>query len=186
VPGELQEVVRQYYNYYYKGSKAHTAAAPFLDILPSSLRSKLNLAIKRPLVEKLDVFKSCSMATIVAVIKKLEHVVSMPQELLIRQGNIGDRMFFVDAGFVDVYVETHNSDGRIETQWVAERGPGEHFGEAALQPHGTRVRNASVECRTFCELEVLTRESYYKLLDKHEDLSQNIRVHSTSVEIRQK
>ena len=52
VPTHLSKLVRAYHRYY-STSKAYAQTAPWLAQMPESLRMKLNLAIKRPLIEKI-------------------------------------------------------------------------------------------------------------------------------------
>jgi NADH dehydrogenase len=63
-----------------------------------------------------------------------------PGETVFRQGDIGDRIYIVLAGKVEVVRKSAAGD-RV----LAEVGPGEYFGEMALL--GSAPRNATVRCK---------------------------------------
>jgi NADH:ubiquinone reductase (H+-translocating) len=63
-----------------------------------------------------------------------------PGETVFRQGDIGDRIYIVLAGKVEVVRKTSGAE-RV----LAEVGPGEYFGEMALL--GSAPRNATVRCK---------------------------------------
>ena len=77
-------------------------------------------------------------------------------ELVFRQGELGDRMYIVMAGAVQVFRE---ADGK-ETL-LAELGFGETFGELAL--FDQRPRSASARAVGETELRVITQEEFMTL-----------------------
>jgi len=98
-------------------------------------------------------------------------------EIVVRQGEIGDCMFVVQEGQVEVIVER---DGR-ETSLVV-RGPGEFFGEMAIFER--EVRMATV--RAVGQARILTVDKKNFVRRMHEDPSLAYRlVQSMSQRIRQ-
>jgi flavin-dependent dehydrogenase len=81
-------------------------------------------------------------------------------EIIVRQGDIGECMYFIQSGNVEVI---HESDGR-EVR-LAELGQGEFFGEMALFEKG--VRSATV--RPLGEVRVLSVDKRLFLRKIHED-----------------
>jgi hypothetical protein len=77
--------------------------------------------------------------------------------VVIRQGELGDDLYVIDSGQVEVRV----SDGRT-TATVALRGPGECFGEIGLLHGG--VRSADIVAVTPVSLLKLGREAYLRYL----------------------
>jgi len=77
-------------------------------------------------------------------------------QVVFRQGQLGDRMYVVATGSVQVYRE----DRGVETV-LANIGPGETFGELALFDH--HPRSASARAIGDTELRVITHEEFLDL-----------------------
>jgi len=77
---------------------------------------------------------------------------------IIKQGDVGDELFLIGEGTVDVRVR----DGQIE-RWLATLRQGEFFGEAALITGDPR--NATVESREEVLLYVLGEKDFRAALD---------------------
>ncbi len=95
----------------------------------------------------------------------LENRVVRPSELVFREGDPADAFYIVGSGQVRVFVRHAN---RIERE-LSVRGPGEHFGEAALLAGAER--NANVESIGETRLMVLPKERFDRLLQDYPDLS---------------
>lgn len=78
-------------------------------------------------------------------------------EVIIRQGEIGDRCYFIKEGSAEV---TRVVDG--EVQWLATIGPGRCFGEDALIHDATR--NATITFTTTAVVMELSKVEFLKLL----------------------
>ncbi len=108
---------------------------------------------------KIPLFQGLSgkqLAAVDALVTTLD--VSSGSEL-IRQGELGREFVVVVNGEAEV-----RRDGEV----IAIRGPGTFFGETALlldQP-----RNASVVATTDMTIEVIDRQDFKRLLEKHPDL----------------
>jgi nitric-oxide synthase len=91
-------------------------------------------------------------------------VVEVPAgERILREGDVGDRMFVVQKGAVQVF--TTSFDG---SDLVLERlEAGQCFGEQALLPGGTGRRTASVRALEDCTLLELTREALAVALNEN-------------------
>ena len=79
---------------------------------------------------------------------------------IIREGESGDAMFVVLAGAVQVYTRDH--DGREIV--LARLGAGEHFGEQALLPGSTGLRNASVRAAEAVRLARVPKAAFEAIL----------------------
>ncbi len=90
-----------------------------------------------------------------------------PGEIIIRQGEVGDCMYVIQEGQVQVVIV---QDGREVC--LAVRGPGEFFGEMALFEH--QVRMANVRAMTL--VRVLTVDRKNLIHRVHEDPSLAYRI----------
>lgn len=80
---------------------------------------------------------------------------------VVRQGQYGDCLYIIKQGIADVYRAEHSAGA---SNWLAELGPGDCFGEDALI--NETVRNATVQMREDCTLMRLNKQDFYQLL-KH-------------------
>jgi len=81
-------------------------------------------------------------------------------EIIVRQGDVGECMYFIQSGKVEVFRESDGKDVKL-----AELGQGEFFGEMALFEKG--IRSATV--RPLGEVRVLSVEKRLFLRKIHED-----------------
>ena len=107
-------------------------------------------------LRELDMFRPLPIATIENLATRSEVVAVPATSEVIRQGDAGDRFFVIDDGVLDVFV-----DGRS----VAERHPGEHFGEIALLKDQPRM--ATVQARTDATLIALDRAEFLAAVGAH-------------------
>jgi glucose-6-phosphate 1-dehydrogenase len=86
-------------------------------------------------------------------------------EVLIQEGEVGAEMYFVVRGQVEAY----DKAGKV----LATRGEGDAFGELALLHHQPRA--ASVRAITPCDLVVLTKADFDRVLHDHPAFAAKIR-----------
>ncbi|KAL2644571.1 hypothetical protein R1flu_012158 [Riccia fluitans] len=102
-------------------------------------------------------------------------------EYIIRQGEEGNEMYFINSGQCEVLVESRSlaqpSRGRMEYA-VAERGPGQYIGEMELQKDdpGRKPprRNASIRAKTRVVALVLSRDKVMEVLSKNSEAAQSM------------
>jgi CRP-like cAMP-binding protein len=100
-------------------------------------------------------------------------------EVIIRQGEVGDCMFVVQEGEVEVYVPGSGPGGDVR---LAVRGPGELIGEMAVFER--EVRSANVRALGPARLLTLDKKNFMKRI--HEDPTLAFRIVETmSRRIRQ-
>lgn len=97
-----------------------------------------------------------------------------PQEVIVRQGDVGEELFVVLKGQVSVSA-THDGTSKVE---LSKIGPGEIFGEMAMLT-GAR-RTATVQAIEECELLAIGASAFRQLLAASDDLA--ARVHSLHIE----
>lgn len=102
---------------------------------------------------------------------RVQPVSAAAGDVLVREGERGDRMYLIDAGSVQVYAAGFDGTDVV----LARLGPGQWFGEQALLPWGTAHRNASVRALEPCQLLALSREGLMEALGPHSDLLRMLR-----------
>lgn len=107
---------------------------------------KSNLFFKVPPINVEDIFS------------RLIPKVVYARDVIIRQGEIGDRCYFIKEGEAEVVVRHDNQESTV----VARIGVGRCFGEDALV--NDAPRNASVIMRTDGVLMCLDKQDFYRLL----------------------
>ena len=93
-----------------------------------------------------------------------------PGTVIIREGDIGDEIFLLDEGTVDIHktltvVTSKQEFGTKERSFIRLTG-GDHcfFGELAL--FGTRERSASVQAVVTCKLMIIKADDFIKLFER--------------------
>jgi hypothetical protein len=111
--------------------------------------SPATLAVLRTL----EVFKALSAAEIEALASRMTSRTVSPGHTLVREGDVGNEMFFVLSGRLVVSKSIAPSVDKV----LARMGPGEFFGEMNL--FGGLQRSATVQAEAETELLVLDRET---------------------------
>ncbi len=108
-----------------------------------------------PLDVELGVVRSCPLFTMLGppvledVARALTRVEAPSGELIVREGDVGDEFFLVEAGELRVF---------IDGAYVRTLGPGDGFGEIALLHEG--IRTATVRSSSEVTLYVLQRAPF--------------------------
>ena len=155
IPRELQQRVRDYYDYLWEQRRVFDETSVLKD-LPPSLRTEVALFLKRDLIENVPLFQGAGAAFIREVALELESVVMTPGDTIIKAGERGRDMFFISRGTVEALAP----DGTL----FRTLSDGDFFGEIALfldQP-----RSATVRAVTYCDLYRLDKTMFDRTL-KH-------------------
>jgi CRP-like cAMP-binding protein len=94
-------------------------------------------------------------------------------EVVICQGDLGDAMYFVQSGTLDVVL----TDGEGHKKTVASLSPPDFFGERALL-NDDPLRSASIVAsanEAGCELYMLKRAAFLQIMEEHEDFAAEIK-----------
>lgn len=95
---------------------------------------------------------------------------ALPGQAIVREGDAGDRMFFVAGGSVQVLGRSFDGSEVV----LARLEPGAYFGEQALLAGGAARRNATVRALTHARLLVLTREGLLSVLEPGSPFAQQL------------
>jgi CRP-like cAMP-binding protein len=172
IPTALRARITAYFNYQWDTGTTPYHKSLFLR-LPAELSLELKLSLKRRLIEQTPLFVKCTPGTILALVRRLTSGSATPGEMVIHEGGVGDCMYFVTTGKLRV-LHSVGGGGRSDNGQrgagveLVELHSGSYFGELALL--GERIRSASVQALTFCELERLSYDDFDELLQAHDDL----------------
>ena len=95
----------------------------------------------------------------------LKPVVYSPGDYILRKGEVGKEMYFICRGQVEVL------DGN--GKGLATLGEGDYFGEMSLLL--SQVRNASIRATAPCDLFVLEKGDFDRVLKDHPDFASSLR-----------
>lgn len=109
---------------------------------------------------RVPLFRGLSKRQMTAVAKQVEHVDFAAGDVLVKEGEIGQRLLIVRAGTAGV---VRSGSGDASARRFATVGPGDVVGELSLIDG--KARTASVVADTPMDALVLYRTRFYKLLD---------------------
>jgi hypothetical protein len=163
LPSDLQGRVRDYYSYIWETRKS-ISTVTILDELPHTLAMEVLLFLNRAILEKVALFKNANEIFIREIVQLLRPLVFLPDDIIIRQGEFGDCMYFLATGDVEVVVNGTR---------VALLGQGSPFGETALI-QGEK-RNASIRALTYCDVYRLAKTDLDGLRSRYPDFDKQVR-----------
>ncbi|MBU6300747.1 MAG: cyclic nucleotide-binding domain-containing protein [Verrucomicrobia bacterium] len=164
-PRLLREKVHAYYDYI-REHKAGPRQESAFEALPESLRTEISLALHRRGLERVPLFQGLGEDFQREIVHLLEPRIFMPGDVIFREGDPGDALYFVSSGTLEVYSE---SDPSLDSIWLEE---GTHFGEIALAGNSARTR--SVRTTGFCELYKLGKDVFDLFLAKYPEFKAHI------------
>ncbi|MDF1780600.1 MAG: cyclic nucleotide-binding domain-containing protein [Alcanivoracaceae bacterium] len=106
------------------------------------------------LLRKMPVFAQLSKSQIEVLLGHMEEVIFPAGSALFEEGDHGDRLYYIIAGFLEVVKAAGTSQART----LASMGPGESLGEMAIIDE--LPRSATVAARSEVHALVLTREAF--------------------------
>ncbi|KAG0723922.1 Potassium/sodium hyperpolarization-activated cyclic nucleotide-gated channel 4 [Chionoecetes opilio] len=111
----------------------------------------------RALVASVPFFANADARFVTDVVTKLRYEVYQPGDIIIKEGTIGNKMYFIQEGIVDIVM----SNGDVATSL----SDGSYFGEICLLTNARRT--ASVRAETYCNLFSLSVEHFNTVLDSY-------------------
>ena len=136
-------------------------------------RIKSNVAVHETSViceflREFPAFADLTPTTLTQVADQMMVEEAAPQEMVIRQGDAGDKFYLIRGGRVKVIVD----DGQ-EKKEVAELNEGSYFGETALMTDAPR--NASIMAMEPCVFYTLGKDDFRAVLDKSATFEEELR-----------
>jgi len=163
VPPALRLQVRAYYRYLWESHHGYDDSL-VLETLPQKLRAEVALFLNAEIIEKVPLLKGAEKELLQDIVLELKTIVALPEEKIFRVGEIGECMYFIQKGTVDILSK--------EGQVLATLSDGAFFGEAALLT--SSPRNATVRATSYCDLHVLKRSSFEKVLGRYPDFRRHV------------
>jgi glucose-6-phosphate 1-dehydrogenase len=120
--------------------------------------------INRAVLERVPMFQDTSSVFLHGLALVLKPVVYVAGDYVVKKGDPGSEMYFIARGEVDVV----NGEGRV----VRVLGEGNFFGETSLIT--SEPRSAHVRARTQCDLFVLEKSDFVKVLKDHPKFARSI------------
>lgn len=151
-----------------------------LDILKDSgmslaLRQQIAIYLFKDYLQKIPFFQLATDAVLGMICMQLQQVIYMPDDYIIREGDIGKELFMIVKGIVRVMPPVNepqpSSDGTdapgggVEASPAPKKillGEGDFFGEIGVVMEVERTRSVKAEC--MAELCILMREGFEKIL----------------------
>jgi voltage-gated potassium channel len=162
VPASLRNEVFDFYEHRLQ-AMMNDEEERILGELPPGLKGEVQIYLNIAPLSRTELFRNCSEACLRDASLNLARRIVNPNEQVIKQGDIGREMYIIGHGKVRV---------SIQGQVIASLGKSQSFGEAALIKE--EPRSADVIAETYCDLYILTKEIFEKLLVSHSDLRSNV------------
>uniref|UniRef100_A0A5K3ES66 Cyclic nucleotide-binding domain-containing protein n=1 Tax=Mesocestoides corti TaxID=53468 RepID=A0A5K3ES66_MESCO len=155
LPRALRQRIADYYEHRYQGKMFDEAQ--ILQELSECLREQIINYNCRELVAAVPFFTYADQDFVSEMVANLKFEVFQPGDLIIKEGTIGTKMYFIQEGIVDIITK----DGEIATTL----SDGSYFGEICLLTNAKRV--ASVRAEVYSNLYSLDRDSFLTVLNNY-------------------
>eukprot|EP00753_Platysulcus_tardus_P008723 PLAT1623.1.p1 GENE.PLAT1623.1~~PLAT1623.1.p1 ORF type:complete len:869 (-),score=364.01 PLAT1623.1:83-2689(-) len=169
IPLELQSRIRSVYDYLWIHQKRGGVSFLFQEAdLSQSLRRELatHLASEYFNLHEVELFAGTSSDFQAAIVMRLRTSVFVPNDFVYRRADFGNEMYFLSSGQCDRLRDAAEGDDTAEEQLfkVGELHEGDFFGEVSILTDCPR--SESVRAQEWCELNVLSKEDLFDVLDR--------------------
>ncbi|XP_017483037.1 PREDICTED: potassium/sodium hyperpolarization-activated cyclic nucleotide-gated channel 3-like [Rhagoletis zephyria] len=155
LPRDLRIRIGDYFEHRYQGKFFNEEV--ILDELSERLREDVINYNCRALVASVPFFANADTDFVNSIVTKLKYEVYQPGDIIIKEGTIGNKMYFIQEGIVDIVM--------INGEVATSLSDGSYFGEICLLTNARRV--ASVRAETYCNLFSLSVEHFNSVLDMY-------------------
>ncbi len=163
LPGFIRSRLLRYHEASWQLRKI--ATEDVLDGVPESAKIELMMFLYSDLVTQVPIFSRCPKRFLEKVVMCFHNCVYLPGDYIIRQGDIGNEVYFIVVGSIEVYVAESSGllsfDETIKaSEFMVARGPGTFIGEGALLHRNNRRGASVVAVSPIVQAMVLSRESF--------------------------
>ncbi|XP_055543036.1 potassium/sodium hyperpolarization-activated cyclic nucleotide-gated channel 2-like [Wyeomyia smithii] len=155
LPRDMRQRITEYFEHRYQGKFFDEEC--ILGELSEKLREDVINYNCRSLVASVPFFANADSNFVSDVVTKLRYEVFQPGDIVIKEGTIGSKMYFIQEGIVDIVM----ANGEVATSL----SDGSYFGEICLLTNARRV--ASVRAETYCNLFSLSVDHFNAVLDQY-------------------
>ncbi|XP_037904898.1 uncharacterized protein LOC119647771 isoform X4 [Hermetia illucens] len=155
LPRDMRQRITEYFEHRYQGKFFDEEL--ILGELSEKLREDVINYNCRSLVASVPFFANADSNFVSDVVTKLKYEVFQPGDIIIKEGTIGTKMYFIQEGVVDIVM----ANGEVATSL----SDGSYFGEICLLTNARRV--ASVRAETYCNLFSLSVDHFNAVLDQY-------------------
>lgn len=163
IPDGLQTAAINHYNHLFSKRLSDNDDKIIAD-LPHAIQQEMQIYMKIKLISSIPIFSGCPHECLKDISTHLEQIYSSPGDMIIKIGDIGEEMFIIAHGIVDVILESGER--------VASLHDGQIFGEIALLKEITRTAN--IQSLAYCDLYKLTKKSFNEIIKRYPKLLENI------------
>ncbi|KAL4577960.1 hypothetical protein LXL04_014075 [Taraxacum kok-saghyz] len=152
ISNEIKNHLRLQYD-----SNYHDSAV--IQDLPTSIRAKISETLYKSYIEKVSLFKNCSLEFINHILTRVHEEFFLPGEVIMEQGIVVDQLYFVCHGNLEEVVIREDGSEEI----VSVLKPHDSFGDVSIicnipQSYTVRVRD-------LCRLLRINKQSFSNILD---------------------
>jgi len=163
VPPELKARILKYHHFLAVHHNT-TAYQSLMHGLSVNLFIELRANLFSRLVMEAPFFQGAPAKFLRRLLQVMVEVTFGPGDVVIRCGDIGDQMYFVVKGRLEVLSPSNHVVGKI--------GENQYFGEIALLISTPRL--VSIRTATYCLLAMISRESFLPLIESHKELKERM------------
>lgn len=140
----------------------------FLSLVSPSIKERVIKEIFSDVLGKNKIFKNRDQL-VDLVTRKLITKIYQPEEIIINQGEDGDKIFFISNGGSNVYVRDRHGQKKL----VNKLKKGDLFGEVALLNNSKRT--ATVKASNYSTIAHIEKDSFFRIFIKHTDAFKDIK-----------
>ena len=153
IPVNLNQKVKEYYEYLWTKYKGHREDQ-FFDDLPPSLRTEIVIHLAKEFIETAPMFKYCSSSLQNVLLAALKQQTFPPDCYVVEEGEKGNEIIFIANGKMIISSENSNQiHGTFEK--------GDYFGDLSMILG--EKRTASVKTITYCDIFILSSNDFNKI-----------------------
>ncbi|XP_073787586.1 potassium/sodium hyperpolarization-activated cyclic nucleotide-gated channel 2 [Danio rerio] len=154
LPADMRQRIHDYYEHRFQGKMFDEEN--ILEELSDPLKEEIVNYNCRGLVANMPLFANADPHFVTVLLSKLRFEVFQPGDVIIREGTLGRKMYFIQHGCVSV-ITSDNKEKKLND--------GCYFGEICLLTRGRRT--ASVRADTYCRLYSLSVDSFNEVLEEN-------------------
>ena len=135
----VRQRVLSYYRYLYEArSGTQRDMADFFGELPPHLATEMQVSLHRSLIRQVPLFQRCEEACIATLVRHFRFVVFLPGDFVIRQGEAGETMYFINKGEAEVLVRSSSNNNDDDDDKNHPAGNGGSGGRGGSGSHRRR------------------------------------------------